>query len=258
VDHHHDRYPGKVPELEFPSIPSFNIPLGCLIPEKIEGLIVCEKGISVSNIVNGSTRLQPVVLLTGQAAGVLAAKSIKEKRKIKDVSVRDVQNELLKLKCYLMPFVDVKPTDPHWEAIQRVGVTGIMKGVGKAEGWGNKMFFYPDSTITDKELKEDLINFEKSFPGSYPVKNEKLSIAAAWKMITDMQHYLRLRLGVPHKYPSVVAEEWRSIFKAEFGETDVDGNRFVKKKELAVLLCHLSENVFDQPIIANGNLLIKK
>jgi hypothetical protein len=87
--------------------------------------------------VNGSTRLQPVVLLTGQAAGILAARSIKEKRRIRDISVRDVQNELLKLKCYLIPFADVKTDDPHWEAVQRVGVTGILKGVGKSEGWAN-------------------------------------------------------------------------------------------------------------------------
>ena len=40
-------------------------------------LIVCEKGISVTNIVNGTTRLQPVVMLTGQGAGVLAALSSK-------------------------------------------------------------------------------------------------------------------------------------------------------------------------------------
>ncbi|MBK6936955.1 MAG: FAD-dependent oxidoreductase [Chitinophagaceae bacterium] len=75
VDHHHAQYPGKVPEIEFPSVPAYNIPMGALIPEKIDGLIVCEKGISVSNIVNGTTRLQPVVLLTGQAAGMLAAKA---------------------------------------------------------------------------------------------------------------------------------------------------------------------------------------
>lgn len=152
VDHHHGQYPGKVPALEFPDIPSFNIPLGCLIPETMDGLIVCEKGISVSNIVNGSTRLQPVVLLTGQAAGVLAAKSIREKKRIRNIAVREVQEELLRLKCYLMPLVDVKPDDPYWEAIQRVSAAGIIKGFGKPEAWENKMFFYPDSSIKISEM----------------------------------------------------------------------------------------------------------
>jgi hypothetical protein len=258
VDHHHARYPGKVPELEFPSIPSFNIPLGALIPSTIDGLIVCEKGISVTNIVNGSTRLQPVVLLTGQAAGVLAAKSIVQKKKVRDVSVRDVQSELLKIKCYLIPFVDVKPSDPHWEAIQKVGVTGILKGVGKAEGWANKMFFYPDSTITGIELTKGLAAFEKTFPQNYKADNKKLSVSEAWEMITDMQHYLRLRLGIPHKYPSIVAEEWRKTFKSHFNETNVDRDRLVTRKELAVMIADLAQNPFDQQVGLAGNVSVSK
>ena len=252
VDHHHGQYPGKVPAIEFPKIPSFNIPLGCLIPERIDGLIVCEKGISVTNIVNGSTRLQPVVLLTGQAAGVLAAKSIKEKMRVREVSIRSVQEELLKLKCYLVPFVDVKPGDPHWEAIQRVGVTGILKGVGKSEGWANKMFFYPDSIVTDAELKKGLLGFENAFPKNYPVVNKRLSISEAWKMITDMQHYLRIRLGIPHKYPSVIANEWKHAFKIRLKEDNVDGNRLVTKKELAVMIDDLAENPFFQKVDFTG------
>jgi len=252
VDHHHGQYPGKVPQIEFPKIYSFNVPLGCLIPEKVEGLVVCEKGISVTNITNGSTRLQPVVLLTGQAAGVLAAKSIKEKKRVRDVSVRSVQDELLKLKCYLMPFVDVKPDDPHWEAVQKAGATGILTGVGKSEGWANKTFFYPDSTITDSDLKKGLIEFEKTFPKNYPVVNKKLSVAEAWKMITAMQHFLRVRLGIPHKYPSVVANEWKHTFITRLKEENVDGNRFVTKKELAVMIDDLAQNPFIQNVNFTG------
>ena len=252
VDHHHGQYPGKVPQIEFPKIYSFNVPLGCLIPEKVEGLVVCEKGISVTNITNGSTRLQPVVLLTGQAAGVLAAKSIKEKKRVRDVSVRSVQDELLKLKCYLMPFVDVKPDDPHWEAVQKAGATGILTGVGKSEGWANKTFFYPDSTITDSDLKKGLIEFEKTFPKNYPVVNKKLSVAEAWKMITAMQHFLRVRLGIPHKYPSVVANEWKHTFKTRLKEENVDGNRLVTKKELAVMIDDLAQNPFIQNVNFTG------
>jgi hypothetical protein len=159
VDHHHARYPGKVPEIEFPPIPAYTIPMGVMIPEKTEGLIVCEKGISVTNIVNGTTRLQPVVLLTGQAAGILAVKSIQLKKKIREVPVRAVQEELLKAKAYLLPFTDVTPGDPHWEAIQKVGATGILKGTGKAEGWANKLFFYPDSLVDAINFRKDLTSF---------------------------------------------------------------------------------------------------
>jgi hypothetical protein len=258
VDHHHGQYPGDVPKIDFPAIPSYNLPLGCLIPANIEGLIVCEKGISVTNIVNGTTRLQPVVLLTGQAAGILAAKSIKEKKRVRDVAVRSVQEELLKAKCYLMPFVDVKPDDPNWEAIQKIGVTGILKGTGKAEGWANKMFFYPDSTITDVELAKGLFDFEKRFPVRNYKQNKKICIDQAWDMIVEMQHYLRLRLGIPHKYPSVVSREWKQTFKTSFGEGKADGNRLVTRKELAVMLNDMAQNPFGINVNINGILILRE
>lgn len=190
VDHHHARYPGKVPDIAFPPIPAYNIPMGALIPEKLEGLIVCEKGISVTNIVNGTTRLQPVVLLTGQAAGVLAAKSVQLHKKPREVPVRSVQEDLLRSKNYLMPFTDVSPSDPDWEAIQKTGVAGILKGTGQPDGWANKMFFYPDRTAKLSDLfssdkKEQDISFEvlgtilwsmyeNNISGKRPAKNEFL------------------------------------------------------------------------------------
>jgi hypothetical protein len=183
VDHHHAQFPGKVPEIEFPKIPAFNIPLGCLIPEKTEGLLVCEKGISVSNIVNGSTRLQPVVLLTGQAAGVIAAKSIIGKQSVKDISVRAIQDELLKLKCYLLPFVDVKSTDQHWEAIQKIGLTGILKGKGISEGWENKTYFYPDSTIKYYELEDGFYKFYKGFSANRGLNTKEITFESLVQLI---------------------------------------------------------------------------
>ncbi len=256
VDHHHARYPGKVPEIEFPPIPSFNVPLGALIPEKMDGLIVCEKGISVTNIVNGTTRLQPVVMLTGQGAGVLAALSIKQKKKVREVPVRMVQKELLKAKAYLMPFVDVKQDDPAWEQVQRVGVTGILKGTGKAEGWGNKMFFYPDSMITEKELAAGLMQFEKKFPGAKYAGESYVSIERAWDMMVELQHMVRFGIGIPHKYPSVVPNEWKLVLKSGLGEEVTDGKRLITRRELAVLITGLAQQPFLLPAGVNGEILI--
>ncbi len=161
VDHHHGQYPGKVPPIPFPEVPSFNIPLGALIPKGIEGLVVCEKGISVSNIANGTTRLQPVVLLTGQAAGALAANAvIKRGQNIAGTDVREVQEALLQSKCFIMPFVDVKQQDPTWSIIQKIGATGLMEGTGKSVSWANKTYFYPDSLM---QLGSLIQSMNKSF-----------------------------------------------------------------------------------------------
>uniref|UniRef100_UPI004047FC21 FAD-dependent oxidoreductase n=1 Tax=Mariniflexile sp. TaxID=1979402 RepID=UPI004047FC21 len=71
IDHHHNRYPeaNKLPDLHFYPVPSYSIPLGTLIPKDTNNFIVAEKSISVTNIVNGTTRLQPV-WVEGWLAGI--------------------------------------------------------------------------------------------------------------------------------------------------------------------------------------------
>jgi len=155
VDHHHGKNP-DAPKIGFDPVPSFNVPLGSLIPESVNGLIVSDKAISVSNLINGSTRLQPVVLLTGQAAGILAALSVKENKQPRNISIRDVQSVLLKEKAYIMPLFDIQPSDPDFEAIQKICATGILQTTGEPWGWKNRTWFYPDTTITVAEFTKGL------------------------------------------------------------------------------------------------------
>lgn len=160
IDHHHDKNP-DAPEIDFINIkvPSYTIPLGSLVPESVENFIVAEKNISVSNIVNGATRLQPVVLGIGQAAGALAATSIKENKNPSAISICKVQNALLKSKAYIMPFIDVKKEDPAFEAMQRSGATGMLKGYGIAYKWANQTWFYPDRIVSEHEFKAGLLPY---------------------------------------------------------------------------------------------------
>ncbi|MEO7922292.1 MAG: FAD-dependent oxidoreductase [Chitinophagaceae bacterium] len=250
VDHHHAQYPGKVPEIEFPHIPSYNIPLGALIPEKIDGLIVCEKGISVTNIVNGTTRLQPVVLLTGQAAGVLAALSVKYKKKPREVAVRMVQEELLKAKAYLVPFVDVKPNDLHWEAIQKVGVTGILKGTGKSEGWANKMFFYPDSTMKLAEYSKNLSHYMNLGYWLSPDTSAILTVQEAFDFLFTL--YSACIIDPPGQFELRTLTD--NFWVNKLGLDNFDKMRPIKKFEIATLLNYYLPK-FKESININGKNL---
>jgi hypothetical protein len=58
--------------IDFDSLP-FQIPLGALIPERIENLIPANKNIGTSHITNGCYRLHPVEWNIGESAGLLAA-----------------------------------------------------------------------------------------------------------------------------------------------------------------------------------------
>ena len=252
VDHHHGQYPGQVPAILFPKIPSFNIPMGSLIPAAIDGLIVCEKGISVSNIVNGSTRLQPCVLLTGQAAGVLAAISIQQKKSIRNVPVREVQLALLQLKCYLMPYADVTPNSPYWAAIQRVGATGILKGTGKPDGWANKTYFYPDSLITVNEFEKGIADFYTPAKAIIRKKDSLLSIKKAVHLLYLHQLVKRhLYRFVPDPYRFFDGMFWNNQLHLQ----QFDLERPIKRFELAVLLDYYTDSFSNAAIDIRGKKL---
>ena len=158
IDHHHDKNP-EAPEIDFINIkvPSYSIPMGSLIPEKIDNFLVADKNISVSNIVNGTTRLQPVVLGIGQAAGAIAGQAIKDDLNTSSVSIRKVQQALLDQNVYLIPFMDVPSSDSTFSSIQKIGVCGILKGVGVPFKWANETWFYPEQIVSEYELKKGLL-----------------------------------------------------------------------------------------------------
>ncbi|MDA3832795.1 MAG: FAD-dependent oxidoreductase, partial [Spirochaetales bacterium] len=165
VDHHHAAYPdqSQVPDLHFYPVPSYSLPLGTLIPRHTKNFIVAEKSISVTNIVNGTTRLQPVCILIGQAAGTLAALAVRQEVTPVDVPVRDVQSQLLAGGAYLMPYSDVAPENRAWEDVQKIGATGIIKGEGKNVGWTTLTLFHADSVMTASALEEGIIALAPEF-----------------------------------------------------------------------------------------------
>ena len=140
VDHHHNQNPRReeLSHLWYGKIPSFSVPLGVLVPVGVEDLLMADKNISVSWDMNGTTRLQPVVTGLGQAAGALAAIAVKTGRHPSDVPASEVQDVLLDHGCYLLPFLDLKPTDPGFRELQEKGIKGEVKGTGRSIDWSNE------------------------------------------------------------------------------------------------------------------------
>jgi hypothetical protein len=159
IDHHHKKNIKAPQHLDFYPVPSFNIPLGSLIPQHLSGLIIAEKSISVSNVVNGTTRLQAIALLIGQAAGTLAALSVQQNLDAQEVPVRKVQLGLLNSNAYIMPYYDVSLSHNHFVAAQKIGATGILKGEGVPFSWANRTLFHPDSLVNRLALIKDLADF---------------------------------------------------------------------------------------------------
>lgn len=126
-DHH---YPG----FDFPLAPKslrwggrwtgtpFTLPYGALIPQQVDGLLVCDKNLSVSHIANGATRLQPTILGIGQAAGMAAALCIEGHCQPRDLPIVVLQDALWMdpmAPAAIVPCFDLVPGSLPWQTQQQ-------------------------------------------------------------------------------------------------------------------------------------------
>jgi len=252
IDHHHKKNLAAPQHLDFYPIPSFNLPLGTLIPSVGEGLIVAEKSISVSNVINGATRLQPIVMLIGQAAGVLAAISVEQQKKLSDVSVREVQKKLLESQAMIMPYIDATPDSMHFKAIQRIGATGILRGKGIPYKWANQTWFYPNNHVNINELKKDSegmlahIEFQHKHLTISDTRQLFHKTLLAKKMILWSTEELQNNKKFNKKFHKIWDREGLTFF---------DENRSITRLEFAVMLDKIIDPFGSYEVDHNGSLM---
>jgi len=78
--YHIDLHPSTTGDnyIDFPSLP-FQIPLGALIPQRMENLLPANKNIGTTHITNGCYRLHPVEWGIGEAIGLLTCFALQKK-----------------------------------------------------------------------------------------------------------------------------------------------------------------------------------
>ncbi len=69
----------------------YTIPYGCILPKKIEGLLLSGRNISGSHLAHSNFRIMSVCIATGEAAGAAAALSIKHNISVRSVNVKEIQ-----------------------------------------------------------------------------------------------------------------------------------------------------------------------
>ena len=107
----------------------FQIPLESFISADTDSLILAGKNLSMGRIANSSARHQPISMLTGQAAGAIAALSVSKNLQPRALQAFDVQRILIvNGKSMLWPFNDVPQA--LFEPTQMVAVKGVMIGYG--------------------------------------------------------------------------------------------------------------------------------
>lgn len=107
--YHIDLHPSsdKVNYVDFPSLP-FQIPLGSLIPVRMENILPANKNIGTTHITNGCYRLHPVEWNIGEAVGLLVSFA-----KERNVLPRDVRKEKDLLSDF-QSFVKSEGIDIEW------------------------------------------------------------------------------------------------------------------------------------------------
>ena len=244
VDHHHGAYSNysNLPKLDFYPVPSYSVPIGSLVPENIDNFIVIEKSISVSNLVNGTSRLQPVVMQIGQASGVLASLAILKKKNINQIKIREVQSEILKNSGYILPYVDVDSEDLNFISYQKIGACGILRSEGLNIGWENKTLFYPNSKLDKNDIYlDDWMMFkpeEIPFPEKMTIKN--------------ILHWIYKIKEEPSLNQTEYYEVWKNL-----NLTNFNLQRTVTRGEFSVLLDKIIDPFSKVDVNYYGNLIIK-
>lgn len=131
IDHHHAKAhlpPDRRLDEDYPDNAPFQVPASVFFPANgDESFLAGEKSIAVSHIVNGCTRLQPVVMLMGQALGVIAARATQQNRAPRDVDIDAVQQTLVGAGCPLYIMYDVPAGDPLFEPVQQLARQSVLQ-----------------------------------------------------------------------------------------------------------------------------------
>lgn len=69
----------------------YSIPFGCLLPKKIDGLLLSGRNISGSHLAHSNFRIMSVCLALGEAAGTAAALAVERGVECRELSAKDIQ-----------------------------------------------------------------------------------------------------------------------------------------------------------------------
>lgn len=97
----------------------YSIPFRSLVPLKVENLLVVGRSAGYTHLASGSTRVVPVGMATGDAAGVAAAYSVSTGKTFREIAgnlrdVQKIQDRLIRQGAYLKAFEIPNPLEEHW------------------------------------------------------------------------------------------------------------------------------------------------
>lgn len=223
--------------------PAFTVPFKAVTTKGVDNLLVTEKLLPVKI----NSYYLPLQLTLGQGVGAIAAYCAFYKTTTKKIRIRLIQGELLDFKAYLLPLMDISPSDPNWRAVQQITATGLLKGVQKTNQNGSQFLFVPDSLVSTDEIKPVLLEiysraflwFEKTKP------RKQFTLGNMLDLISDYT------LTDPDLLKTKIQKTWNTRFHFK---TAFDTGRQISRLEFAVL-ANSFLNPFARSIDINGQFI---
>ena len=69
----------------------YTIPYGCMVPEKLDGLLLSGRNISGTHMAHSNFRVMPIAAGIGEADGIAAALAVKTGRELREVSAEEIR-----------------------------------------------------------------------------------------------------------------------------------------------------------------------
>ena len=102
IDIHNPKGGGQAETNGLPhSVQPYDIPMRSLIPEKVDNLVLAGRIISGEHRAHASYRVMNIAMAIGQAAGTMAAVSVRENENISNLNYAKVRASLLEQGCTL-------------------------------------------------------------------------------------------------------------------------------------------------------------
>ena len=208
----------------------FTIPMGALIPQAEENLIIIPKQ-------SGKVRLSK--MSAGQAAGTIAAYCAFFKTSTKTINVRVVQGELLAFDALLIPYSDIELKDPNFLIFQRLGLSGLIKsgftngkiqfdtaGLVRAEDLRSSMKeFYTRSQLWFADNKKDTLTINDAISLFKFIANRgnelNKEIEEGWKVSFKLNSIFDPKKNINRKEFGILADKYLQPYNIR---VDLSGN----------------------------------
>lgn len=105
----------------------FNIPYGVIVPKTIKNLLA-PVPVSGTHLGFSAIRLEPTWMALGEAAGLAASLSMSTKKDVQDISIIQLQKQLLEQHAVLIYFEDMKSDEEGFKGLQLLALNGVYHG----------------------------------------------------------------------------------------------------------------------------------